>query len=565
MTFWIVFLVATIRITLNYALEENLTYILFTFAVVLCSWYGGLGSGIFATILCIFFGVFYSPEPESEIMLSNTEERLRVLLFVAQGTFISLISESMQSATRWQAIILESISDVFITYDRNMRFMYMNRRAEEMFGLSREETLGKRFVDVYKNAKKSILYKNCRESFKTQRTKEFEIRLPGEDKWFYVSLYPSPDGVSAYYRDITRRKKTERRLRQSQLQFKRFTNANIIGVVVEDINGRVYEANDMFLQMIGYTREELQAGKVNWRELTPPEYQKHDEEKIKRILKKGMSQPYIKEYIRKDKKRISVMVGAVLLNKATGRIIAFYLDITEQQALDKKKNEFISIASHELKTPLTSVKAFTQILMRQFNNTDDTRTLYFLTNINSQLNKLDELINDLLDVSKIEEGRLNMKMKPFKIDDLIEKVVVDFQYITQSHTLIKKGSTSKMVFGDEDRIGQVLSNLLSNAIKYSPNADRVHINVRSRSSFVEIAVQDFGEGVPQADKESIFTRFFRSRKHEGSRISGFGLGLYITRAIVANHKGEIHVESTEGKGSTFTVRLPVIKEKDKEK
>src|SRR5690606_23707767 len=110
-----------------------------------------LGSGIFATILCIFFGVFYSPEPESEIMLSNTEERLRVLLFVAQGTFISLISESMQSATRWQAIILESISDVFITYDRNMRFMYMNRRAEEMFGLSREETLGKRFVDVYKN------------------------------------------------------------------------------------------------------------------------------------------------------------------------------------------------------------------------------------------------------------------------------------------------------------------------------------------------------------------------------------------------------------------------------
>lgn len=555
-TIFVVLIISLIRVILNFSLEQNLSYIIFTFAVVISAWYGGLGTGLFSTILSVLSGMYFSPEPGSAISIHSSEEQLRVTLFIMQGGFISLLSESVQSATRWQSIILESISDPFITYDRNMRFMYVNRRAEEMLHTSRRQLLGKRLSDLYPDAKKTIVYKYCREALHTKRFKQFEITIPQENKWFDISLYPSHDGVSVYYQDITRRKRVEKRLRQSQLQFKRFVDGNIIGVVIEDLKGKIYEANDSFLSMVGYSRADLLKGKINSVEMTPPEYSEIDLLANKRLLRKGIMTPYSKEYIRKDKKRMFMLMGGVLLNKNTQQSMKFYLDITEQKELEKKKNEFISIASHELKTPLTSVKAFTQILQRQFRNTKDDRSLYFLDNINNQLNKLNDLISNLLDVSKIEEGRLIFQEKPFLIDNLVQKIVVDFQYITSSHVIEKQGSSKAIVTGDEDRIGQVLINLISNGIKYSPQGTHVIVSVKDNKQTVVISVEDFGEGIPKEDKEKIFTRFFRSDKHEASRISGFGLGLYISKEIVRSHKGKIEVESKEGKGSTFHVTLP---------
>lgn len=559
-----VLFISLFRSFLNLSLDENVTYIVFTFAVVISAWFGGLGAGLFATILCIISGVFFSIEPESAINLKNPSDQLRVMLFLVQGGIISLLSEMAQDATRWQSIILESISDIFITYDRNMRFMYVNHKAEQMFQIPRKVLIGKKLTDLYPAATKTVFYKNCQDSLKKQKRMKFELHMPEEDRWYSVSLYPSIDGISCYYQDITRRKRIEQRLRESQTQFRRFVDANVIGVVIEDLQGHIFEANDIFLQMVGYTREDLEKGRINWRKMTPKEYEAQEKKTAQEVLKKGMVTPYIKEYMRKDGKRIFIMIGGVLLNKSTQRVIAFSLDITEQKELEKKKNEFISIASHELKTPLTTIKAFTQILLKQQRATSDKRTLHFLESIDTQVNKLNLLIGDLLDVSKIEAGKLPLSLKELSISDVVKSVVKDYQYTTQSHTIQVKGTCQRKTLGDDHRLEQVLINLISNAVKYSPTAKTVIVQLTERRRDVVVSVKDFGIGIPEGEQRLVFDRFFRSKQDAVVEIGGFGLGLYISKEIIDRHGGKIWVTSKEGKGSTFSFSLPLVRKKTKE-
>lgn len=234
----------------------------------------------------------------------------------------------------------------------------------------------------------------------------------------------------------------------------------------------------------------------------------------------------------------------------------FFRDITERKELEQKRDEFVSIASHELKTPLTTVKAFAQILEKRFRKSKDTRDLYLVKNINTNIDKLTSLVNDLLDVSKIQAGKLQLHKKEFNIDHLIQKIVLDFQYITASHSISVERKAHKKVYGDEERIGQVLINLLTNAVKYSPKADKVIIKSRSNKDFVIVSVQDFGIGIPLDKQNRVFERFFRaSDTNQGP--SGFGLGLYISWDIIRRHSGKIWVESTVGNGSTFYFSMPL--------
>jgi len=561
-----VVLIASIsHIFLNFSLEDNITYIIFTLAVVISAWYGGLGAGLFAIFLYFLAGLFFPFRAGPGIDLRDNRIQLHLVFFAVQGVIISFLSEMAQEATRWQSIILESISDAFITYDRNMRFMYVNRQAERLLQIPRKRLVGKRLVDLYPEAKKTFFYKQVRESLTKQKKMQFELYIPDDERYFDISLYPSLDGVSCYYKDITRRKRIEKRLRETQLQFKRLFDANIIGMLIADLDGTIYEANDSFLSLIQYTREELDAGKINWKRITPPEYQAISNTSNAEVLRRGMSEPFVKEYIRHDGSRVHVLVGKVLLNRRTKRILAFCLNVSEQIALEQKKNEFISIASHELKTPLTTIKAFTQLLLKQMHAVHDKRSLHFLQNIDSQVNKLNALIGDLMDVSKIESGKLQFSLKEIAISELIKKVVTDYQYTTQSHTIIIKGSCRKKIFGDYHRLEQVLINLISNAVKYSPNAKEVIVRITEQARDVIISVQDFGIGISEVEQRRVFDRFFRSEHPTVAQIGGFGLGLYITKEIIDRHQGKIWVKSQVGKGSTFFVSLPLYNKTRRER
>jgi signal transduction histidine kinase len=221
----------------------------------------------------------------------------------------------------------------------------------------------------------------------------------------------------------------------------------------------------------------------------------------------------------------------------------------------QKKDEFIGVASHELKTPLTSVKAYLQLLEKI---EKEQPNLTYVHKAQESMNRLQNLVFDLLDVSKISSGQLQLEIKEFNISELIMDCIHDMQLTTTKHTIIKEGASSNVIISaDRNRVEQVIINLLSNAIKYSPDEKEIIVTSKKSDSEIIVAVKDFGVGIPKSEHKKIFERFYRATGREFG-ISGFGLGLYICHEIIKRHGGRIWVESEEGKGSTFYFALPII-------
>ncbi len=242
-----------------------------------------------------------------------------------------------------------------------------------------------------------------------------------------------------------------------------------------------------------------------------------------------------------------------------GKIIAVASishDVTAQRIQEQRKDDFINMTSHELKTPLTSVKVFTQVLQRKLEKTNDKEAIHIADRINTQLNKLTMLVGDLLDVTRMEKGKLKVVKEKFLVHELVSEIVEDLQLISE-HTLVLHWTTKSYVFGDKERIRQVLTNLVTNAVKYSPGDEKIIIGSRKNKDMLEIYVQDFGIGIVDSEKRKIFERFYQVG--EDSTYPGLGLGLYISSQIIKQHKGKMWVESEKEKGSTFWFSLPIYR------
>jgi signal transduction histidine kinase/AmiR/NasT family two-component response regulator len=243
-------------------------------------------------------------------------------------------------------------------------------------------------------------------------------------------------------------------------------------------------------------------------------------------------------------------------------ILVFAYEVTEQVIARHKRDEFIGIASHELKTPVTSIKAYTQLLERRFRKAGDERAAGLLRKMDSQLEKLTYLIGDLLDATKIEGGKLQLHCSSFDFNALIKEIVDEAQRTTTKHRIIQELSPAVTLYADRDRIGQVLTNLLTNAIKYSPQADTIILRTTRKDETIITSVQDFGIGIPREKLNRVFERFFRVEGEKQATFPGLGLGLYISAEFVRRHNGTIWVESEEEKGTTFFFSLPVENAKE---
>lgn len=219
----------------------------------------------------------------------------------------------------------------------------------------------------------------------------------------------------------------------------------------------------------------------------------------------------------------------------------------------RRKDEFIGIASHELKTPLTSIKGYVELL----DSIEDKQpNKQFAQKALENINKLEKLIQDLLDVSKIQSGQLELNLKEFSIVHFLDETITGFQMIAKTHLIVREDYLDgELITADRQRIEQVLTNLLSNAIKYSPGEDKVIVESKTNGQELVIKVRDYGIGIPRQEQANIFERFYRTRD-TSIHISGFGLGLYIAKDIIKRHAGKIWVESQD-KGSAFYFSLPL--------
>jgi PAS domain S-box-containing protein len=240
------------------------------------------------------------------------------------------------------------------------------------------------------------------------------------------------------------------------------------------------------------------------------------------------------------------------------------IDVHETKMHEQRKDDFIRMASHELKTPVTSIKGYVQLLLTMFrdyetsNATISSKTIQTsLSTIDKQIIKLNRLMSELLDLSRIDSGKLELKMQKFDLVDLVKETVDDVQQTTK-HQIVVNNKTDCKFFGDKDRIGQVLLNLLTNAIKYSPKTNSIEIDVyQPAQNTVSISVTDHGIGIDKKDHEKIFERFYRVEGKTEQTYPGFGIGLFIASEIISRHNGTISVQSEKSKGSTFTFNLPI--------
>ncbi len=232
-------------------------------------------------------------------------------------------------------------------------------------------------------------------------------------------------------------------------------------------------------------------------------------------------------------------------------------DITEKKQIERQKDDFISIASHELKTPVTSMKVYAQMLQKHPLITNDKRASDMLGKMDTQMNRLMELVASFMNVYKIGTGKLRLRKSHFSLEELIAEAIGNFEYTVSTHTINFKIQNKVQIFADKSRINQVLINLISNAIKYSPEANKIEVTLEKLTDHVLVSITDFGMGIPQEEQNRIYERFFRAKGKKEGNIPGLGLGLFISSEIIKQHGGNLWVKSKEGKGSTFYFTLPI--------
>jgi PAS domain S-box-containing protein len=234
------------------------------------------------------------------------------------------------------------------------------------------------------------------------------------------------------------------------------------------------------------------------------------------------------------------------------------MDITAQTEGELRKNKFIGMVSHELKTPLTSLKAYVQMLHAWAKKRKDSFTSGALSKMEKQVKKMGNMINGFLSLSQVESGKIHLVFKDFDLNELIRDAIDETLLLNPGQAVTFRPKDKIMLHADEDKIDQVLINFLSNAIKYSPKGGAIEITIQVIGKAVRVSVKDEGLGIAGPDKEKLFERYYRVESKETEKIPGFGIGLYLCAEIIRQHKGKIGVESEPGKGSTFYFELPTV-------
>ncbi|MEO6288537.1 MAG: ATP-binding protein [Ginsengibacter sp.] len=351
--------------------------------------------------------------------------------------------------------------------------------------------------------------------------------------------------------------RANKNLRRSEERFRAMIENSSDAIVVADGKGLILYASPAIEKVLGYTAKELK--RINALRYI----HKDEKEKLKNMFSSllqapGKSQIVTHRYLHKDKSWawIESTITNLLHHPAVDGIVANFRNVTDRVILEKQKDDFVGIATHELKTPVTSLKAYAQILFKRFIREGNESSATLVKKMEAQLNKLIGLIGDMLDVTKIEGGIMQFQESFYDFNELVNEVAEELQRTTGNHKIELKLDDSAKVFGDRERIAQVLTNLISNAIKYSPHSTIITIFSKHGRYSITLCVEDKGIGISRENQDKIFERFYRVSGSDSYTFPGIGLGLYISQEIVKRQGGRIWVESEKGEGAVFCIELP---------
>ena len=366
--------------------------------------------------------------------------------------------------------------------------------------------------------------------------------------------------------DVTERLAAEQALRASEARLRTAVSIETVGVLFFTLAGRILDANDAFCRMVGYSREEL-LHTTHWEMLTPPEFLAITERAARELEWSGKTAPFEKQLVRKDGSRVWGLFAPTRLSDGgpDSECVEFVVDISDRKRMEWERETFVQAAAHDLRTPLSAIKMQAQVLARRIRRgaeTEPERVVTGLTEIARSADRMVSLIDEMLDVAHLHADRA-LQLNPVTTDlvTLAQAAVDDAQRSSHLHSVRFEAELESLVGEwDEARLARVLGNLLGNAIKYSPRSGEVVVRVEraeeADAAWAVVQVIDNGVGIPEEDLPHIFERYRRG-SNVGGRIAGAGIGLAGARQIVEQHGGAISVESEEGRGSVFTVHLPL--------
>jgi len=379
-----------------------------------------------------------------------------------------------------------------------------------------------------------------------------------------VLVHPQPEfglsgeitGAINMLIDITEIRKAELVLRQSEEQFRQMADLIPQKVWTSDAEGNKNYLNQKWLDYSGLDFEELKDW--GWRKIIHPDDWEKTKKQWQQSIKTGKDYEMENRLLRKDGEYLWHLTRAIALKDENGKIkmwLGSKTEIHDQKIKEQAKDAFISIASHELKTPLTTAKAYIQLLQVSLEKKND-KDLIFAQKASASIDRLNDLVSELLDVSKIQNGKLDLHITTFNFNEMLSAAIEDVQFTSPSHRIIKTGETDQPLIGDKERFQQVMINLLTNAVKYSPKADKVFVNVVQKDGEIKVSIKDSGIGIRKENLGKIFERYYRE-EGRASYFQGLGIGLFISYEIILRHNGKIWAESEPGKGSTFYFTVPI--------
>lgn len=488
----------------------------------------------------------------------------------------------------FHAALDASVSGIIIT-DNSLPdnpIIYCNKSFERISGYDRKEIIGHNCRFLQRDDRQQKMRKELRDAVREGKHVNVEIRnYTKSGELFWNELYVSPifdkTGKVTHFigvqNDITTRKKAEQdlhlerelmeqkvnertaSLRLSEEYLKSIVETVRESLLVLDSDLKVLTANEEFMRTFKVNKSETinkklyDLGNGQW-----------DIEALKLLLEKILptSNPVLDFEVEHNFPHIGHKL--MLLNAHRielegaykDRILLAIEDITDRRAIELRKDDFLAVASHELKTPLTTVKGYIQVATRLLPKDADRKLLDVMDKANVQLDRLNRLIAELLDVSKIQSGNMEVHRDTFDFNSMVQEAVENVRRATGSHQITISGSIDGLYVGDEAQLSQVVNNLLANAIKYSPKAKNIEVSLSVISKYIKFSVTDFGMGISQNDQKKIFERFYRVR-HIQQHFPGMGIGLYICEQIVEQHGGTLWVDSELDKGSTFSFTLPL--------
>lgn len=376
------------------------------------------------------------------------------------------------------------------------------------------------------------------------------------DGMYVQHLESGVESFEGTIRDITEYQTLLNALEVSEQHLKKVINSCLIGIIQGQENGRLTGANEAFVQLTGYSESELISGNRRWQDLTPMAFHKVDQEALEKLTVNTVLPAYEKELICADGRVIPVLVGIARIEESERDWVAFVLDLSERNRISRLQAEFIAIVSHELRTPLTSIRGSLSLLENGIMGALPEKALQMIAVAHRNSKRLSNLVNDILDMEKLNAGKMKFDMRALDLISLLPQVIEANSAYAQSFQVgleLECSVEQAMIWGDSDRLLQVLSNLMSNAVKFSPAGQKVIVRLISSGPRWQVHVIDRGPGIPKDFQTVMFDSFAQADNSDTRQKQGSGLGLKICKSMVELMEGEIGFDTSPTHGTNFWV------------